>query len=121
MLTRISLWRSSSIWFSCSRIICAQPLHFAGVEPVLAFNTAVSFITNTDWQAYGGETTLSILSQMAAITFPMFTSARQASLSRCLHSRLHVKSGGRYRQFLSDLIRFTTRVLVPLASCWLSC
>ena len=40
-----------------------------------AFNTAVSFITNTDWQAYGGETTLSNFSQMAAITFPMFTSA----------------------------------------------
>ena len=52
-----------------------NPLHFAGVEPLLAFNTAVSFITNTDWQAYGGETTLSIFSQMAAITFPMFTSA----------------------------------------------
>ena len=52
-----------------------NPRHFAGMEPVLAFNTAVSFITNTDWQAYGGETTLSNFSQMAAITFPMFTSA----------------------------------------------
>jgi potassium-transporting ATPase potassium-binding subunit len=52
-----------------------NPLHFAGMEPMLAFNTTVSFITNTDWQAYGGETTLSNFSQMAAITFPMFTSA----------------------------------------------
>ena len=52
-----------------------NPQSFPGMEPTLAFNTAISFITNTDWQAYGGETTLSIFSQMAAITFPMFTSA----------------------------------------------
>jgi potassium-transporting ATPase potassium-binding subunit len=52
-----------------------NPRRFAGMEPIRAFNTAVSFITNTDWQAYGGETTLSNFSQMAAITFPMFTSA----------------------------------------------
>jgi potassium-transporting ATPase potassium-binding subunit len=43
-----------------------NPQHFAGMEPVLAFNTAVSFITNTDWQGYGGETTLSQFSQMAS-------------------------------------------------------
>ena len=45
------------------------------MDAILAFNTAISFITNTDWQAYGGETTLSNLSRMAAITFPMFASA----------------------------------------------
>ena len=52
-----------------------NPQHFAGMEPLLAFNTTASFICNTDWQGYGGETTLSNFSQMAAITFPMFTSA----------------------------------------------
>ena len=52
-----------------------NPQSFPGMEPMLAFRTAISFIKNTDWQAYGGETTLSIFSQMAAITFPMFTSA----------------------------------------------
>ena len=41
------------------------------MEPLLAFNTAISFITNTDWQGYGGETTLSNFSQMAAIIFPI--------------------------------------------------
>jgi potassium-transporting ATPase potassium-binding subunit len=41
------------------------------MDPILAFNTAISFITNTDWQSYGGETTLSNLSQMAAITITM--------------------------------------------------
>ena len=45
------------------------------MPPALAFNTAVSFITNTNWQAYSGENTLSYFSQMVAITFPMFTSA----------------------------------------------
>ena len=54
-----------------------NPQHFAGMEPILAFNTAVSFITNTDWQGYGGETTLSNFSQMAAITFPMFDRVRR--------------------------------------------
>jgi K+-transporting ATPase ATPase A chain len=94
-----------------------NPLHFAGVEPVLAFNTAVSFITNTDWQAYGGETTLSILSQMAAITFPMFTSAATGFVIAMAFIRAFtVKSGGAdIGNFYRDLIRFTTRVLVPLA------
>ena len=52
-----------------------NPKNFPAMEPMLAFNTAISFITNTDWQGYAGETTLSNFSQMAAITFPMFTSA----------------------------------------------
>lgn len=60
--------------------------HLAGMDPVLAFNTAISFITNTDWQAYGGETTLSNFSQMTAITFPMFTSATTGFVGRWLSS-----------------------------------
>ena len=94
-----------------------NPLHFAGVEPLLAFNTAVSFITNTDWQAYGGETTLSILSQMAAITFPMFTSAATGFVVAMAFIRAFtIKSGGAdIGNFYRDLIRFTTRVLTPAA------
>ncbi len=45
----------------------AQPAGFAGVAPDLAFNTAVSFVTNTNWQSYGGETTMSHFSQMAGL------------------------------------------------------
>src|ERR1700687_2794982 len=72
-----------------------NPLHLAGMEPVLAFNTAISFITNTDWQAYGGETTLSNFSQMAAITFPMFTSATTGFVVAMAFIRaLTVKDGG---------------------------
>jgi K+-transporting ATPase ATPase A chain len=85
------------------------------MEPVLAFNTAVSFITNTDWQAFGGETTLSNFSQMAAITFPMFTSATTGFVVAMAFIRaFSVKDrGANLGNFYRDLIRFTTRVLMP--------
>src|ERR1022692_2523332 len=100
-----------------------NPHNFAGMEPVLAFNTAVSFITNTDWQAFGGETTLSNFSQMTAITFPMFTSATTGFVVAMAFQRaFSVKDGGaepcpRLRagggNFYRDLIRLLTRVLLP--------
>ena len=94
-----------------------NPRHLAGMEPILAFNTAVSFITNTDWQAYGGETTLSNFSQMAAITFPMFTSAATGFVVAMAFIRAFtVRDGGaNLGNFYRDLIRFTTRVLIPAA------
>ncbi|MBV8424325.1 MAG: potassium-transporting ATPase subunit KdpA [Candidatus Eremiobacteraeota bacterium] len=52
-----------------------NPQHFAGLSPDLAFNTTISFVTNTNWQFYSGETTLSYFSQMAGLTWHMFTSA----------------------------------------------
>ena len=52
-----------------------NPQHFAAVEPTLALNSAVSFASNTSWQSYAGETTLSNLSQMAGITVQSFLSA----------------------------------------------
>ncbi len=92
-----------------------NPQHFAGMEPLLAFNTTVSFIANTDWQGYGGETTLSNFSQMAAITFPMFTSATTGFVVAMAFIRAFtVKDGGaNLGNFYRDLIRFTTRVLMP--------
>lgn len=52
-----------------------NPQQFAGVNPDLAFNTAVSFTTNTNWQAYSGESTMSYFVQMAGLAFHNFTSA----------------------------------------------
>lgn len=52
-----------------------NPQDFDGMESWLAFNTAVSFVTNTNWQNYGGETTLSHFSQMAGLTVQNFLSA----------------------------------------------
>jgi potassium-transporting ATPase potassium-binding subunit len=94
-----------------------NPLKLPGVAPLLAFNTAISFITNTDWQGYGGETTLSNFSQMAAITFPMFTSATTGFVVAMAFIRAFtVKDGGaNLGNFYRDLVRFTTRVLLPLS------
>src|SRR6476619_2125196 len=52
-----------------------NPEGFAGVNTYLSFNTAASFMTNTNWQSYGGETTMSYLSQMLGLTFQNFVSA----------------------------------------------
>jgi K+-transporting ATPase ATPase A chain len=52
-----------------------NPLHLPGVEPHTAWNIAVSFATNTNWQNYGGETTLSHGTQMVALTVQNFVSA----------------------------------------------
>src|SRR5208282_2516541 len=94
-----------------------NPRHLAGMDLMVAFNTAISFITNTDWQNYGGETTLSNFSQMAAITFPMFTSATTGFVVAMAFIRAFVvKHGGNnLGNFYRDLIRFTTRVLMPAA------
>lgn len=56
-------------------ILPFNPQSLPGVEPVLAFNTAVSFVTNTNWQAYGGETTMSYLTQATGLTVQNFLSA----------------------------------------------
>jgi K+-transporting ATPase ATPase A chain len=92
-----------------------NPLRLPALEPVLAFNTAVSFITNTDWQGYGGETTLSNFSQMAAITFPMFTSAATGfAVAMAFIRAFTVADGGAdLGNFYRDLIRLLTRVLLP--------
>jgi potassium-transporting ATPase potassium-binding subunit len=94
-----------------------NPMKLAGMEPVLAFNTAISFITNTDWQSYGGETTLSNFSQMTAITFPMFTSATTGFVVAMAFIRsFTVKDGGAdLGNFYRDLVRFTTRMLLPVS------
>jgi K+-transporting ATPase ATPase A chain len=56
-------------------VLPLNPQHFPGVENLLAFNTAVSFVTNTNWQNYGGEQTLSHFSQMVGLTVQNFLSA----------------------------------------------
>src|ERR1700675_3443154 len=57
------------------QILPLNPQKFAAVAPDLAFNTAASFTTNTNWQNYGGEATMSYLTQMAALAYHNFTSA----------------------------------------------
>ena len=71
------------------------------MTPDLAFNTAVSFITNTNWQAYGGEQTLSYLVQMAALTVQNFLSAAAGHCrGHRAHSWLCPQADKHHRQFL---------------------
>jgi len=93
-----------------------NPQKAPAVPSLLAWNTAVSFVTNTNWQAYAGETTLSHLSQMLGITVQNFLSAGTGiavvvALSRGLRRRKATNLGS----FWVDLTRITLYILLPLA------
>ena len=89
---------------------------FAGMAPDLAFNTAVSFVTNTNWQAYGGETTLSHFSQMAGLTVQNFVSAASGIAMALALTRAFARSGVQtIGNFWVDVTRATLYLLLPLA------
>ncbi|KOY60813.1 potassium-transporting ATPase subunit A [Photorhabdus heterorhabditis] len=93
-----------------------NPQHFPGLKWDLALNTAVSFITNTDWQAYSGENTLSYFSQMTGLTVQNFLSAATGiavafALIRAF-SRHGVKTVG---NAWVDITRITLYLLLPLS------
>jgi potassium-transporting ATPase potassium-binding subunit len=93
-----------------------NPTDAGAVPPALAFNTAVSFVTNTNWQNYGGELTMSHLTQMAGLAVQNFVSAAvglcvAVALIRGLVRRRSKTIGN----FWVDLTRGTLRLLVPLA------
>lgn len=93
-----------------------NPQGFAGLSPHLAFNTAVSFVTNTNWQSYGGETTMSILSQMAGLTVQNFLSAATGIALAVALVRAFARSGAQtVGNFFTDMTRATLYVLLPLA------
>lgn len=93
-----------------------NPQGFGAVPPDLAFNTAASFVTNTNWQSYGGETTLSHLSQMLGLTVQNFVSAATGIAVAIALTRAFVRSGaGELGNFWVDLTRATLYVLLPLA------
>ena len=72
-------------------VLPLNPQALPGVAPASAFNTAVSFATNTNWQGYGGETTMSALTQMLALTVQNFGSAASGDLTPCCKT-LHFKT-----------------------------
>ncbi|MBL8828921.1 MAG: potassium-transporting ATPase subunit KdpA [Planctomycetaceae bacterium] len=93
-----------------------NPQSLSAVSPDSSFNTAVSFTTNTNWQGYGGETTMSYLTQMAALTVQNFASAAagMAVLMALIRgfTRHTTETIG---NFWVDLLRGTLYVLVPLS------
>ncbi|MBI4750302.1 MAG: potassium-transporting ATPase subunit KdpA [Acidobacteria bacterium] len=97
-------------------VLPLNPQHLAGVAPDLAFNTAASFTTNTNWQAYGGETTMSYFTQMAGLAYQNFVSAAVGialavafirGLARCESDSLG--------NFWVDLVRGSLWILLPLS------
>ena len=93
-----------------------NPLHLPGLPGHLAFNTAVSFVTNTNWQSYGGETTMSYFSQMAGLTTQNFVSsatgmAVAAAVARGLASKQQKTIGN----FWADMTRSTLYILLPIS------
>jgi potassium-transporting ATPase potassium-binding subunit len=93
-----------------------NPQNLPGVEPRLAFNTASSFTTNTNWQNYTGETTMSYLTQMAGLAFHQFVSAAAGiALAVALTRGLARRSAQTLGNFWVDLVRCTLYILLPIA------
>lgn len=97
-------------------ILPLNPQGFDGVPPDLAFNTSVSFITNTNWQNYAGETTMSHLSQMLGLTVHNFVSAATGlAMAFALVRGFSRAESTTVGNFWVDLTRSTLYVLLPLS------
>ncbi len=93
-----------------------NPLNLPAVAPDLAFNTAMSFVTNTNWQAYSGESTMSNFSQMVGLTVQNFVSGATGVAVAIALTRAFIGSGVKeLGNFWVDLTRATLYVLLPLA------
>jgi K+-transporting ATPase ATPase A chain len=97
-------------------ILPVNPQKFGATTPDLSFNTAISFVTNTNWQNYGGETTLSYLTQMVGLTVQNFVSAAagMAVLVAFIRS-LARKQTTKLGNFWVDLTRGTLYILLPMS------
>jgi potassium-transporting ATPase potassium-binding subunit len=93
-----------------------NPTDVVNVTPALSFNTAVSFVTNTNWQSYAGETTLSHFSQMVGLTVQNFVSAAVGMAVMAALIRGLARAGKRtLGNFWVDLVRTCLRILLPIA------
>ena len=91
-----------------------NPQGFAAVPPALAFNTAASFTTNTNWQAYSGESTMSYLTQMAGLAFHNFVSAAAGiALAIAFIRGIAQREKATLGNFWVDLVRCCLWVLLP--------
>lgn len=93
-----------------------NPAGLPGLSEHLAFNTAVSFVTNTNWQSYGGESTMSLFSQMAGLTVQNFVSAATGIALALAITRAFASTGTReLGNFWADLTRTVLYILLPIA------
>jgi potassium-transporting ATPase potassium-binding subunit len=101
-------------------VLPGNPNRLGAVPPLLAWNTAASFTTNTNWQSYSGESTMGYLAQMAGLAWHNFTSAAAGigvalALARGLTRRRGPGGPRTLGNFWADLIRATVYVLLPLS------
>ena len=110
---------STIVLYVIMRIQNVLPFNPAGmpaVAPDLSFNTAVSFTTNTNWQAYSGETTMSYFTQMAGLAFHNFTSAAIGiSIAVAVVRGFARSSAQTLGNFWTDLVRCSLYILLPLS------
>jgi len=96
-------------------VLPGNPQGLAGLSPHLAFNTAISFTTNTNWQSYGGESTVSNFSQMFGLTIHNFLSAATGiALAFALFRGFARRSSATIGNFWADVTRVTLYLLVPV-------
>jgi K+-transporting ATPase ATPase A chain len=94
-----------------------NPEGLPGLSPALAFNTAVSFTTNTNWQSYGGEGTMSYFSQMVGLSFHNFVSAATGiGIAAALVRGIARQTTSSLGNFWVDLVRCTYYLLLPLCA-----
>jgi K+-transporting ATPase ATPase A chain len=97
-------------------VLPLNPQGFPGLSGHLSFNTAISFVTNTNWQSYAGESTMSTLSQMLVLTTQNFVSAATgATIAAALARAFIANRGEGVGNFWADLVRTTLYVLLPLS------
>lgn len=102
--------------FTAQHVLPLNPQQFSGLSADLAFNAAVSFMTNTNWQSYSGETTLSYFSQMAGCTVQNFLSAATGiAVAVALFRGLARKQTNGIGNFWADMVRGVLYILLPLA------
>jgi K+-transporting ATPase ATPase A chain len=93
-----------------------NPQHFGAVKPALSFNTASSFVTNTNWQNYGGETTMSYFSQIGALTVQQFVSpAVGIAVAIVLVRGFSRRNSATVGNFWVDITRCMIYILLPIA------
>ena len=104
------------VWLRLQGSLPLNPLGFKAVEPHLAMNTAVSFITNTNWQSYSGESTMSNLSQMGALTVHNFLSAATGiAVAFAVVRGFARREATGLGNFWADLTRVTLYLLLPVS------
>src|ERR1035437_5587662 len=114
LLTNLVMFVMLFVILLVQQVLPLNPDGMGTISIPLAFNTAASFITNTNWQSYGGESTLSYFSQMFAIMFPQFTSAATGLVCGIAFIR-GLAGSPDVGNFYVDLTRTIPRILLPIA------